>query len=138
MRQSHAVLADTVLATHVLFVTFVVFGLMLIVVGGVRQWGWVRNTWFRLIHLASIGVVVLQAWLGMICPLTTLEMWLREQFGQSQYKGSFIQHWLEQLLYYDAPTWLFVAAYTSFGLLVSIAWFRYPPRLLGRTDHKST
>ena len=33
-----------------------------------------RHLWFRLAHLTAIAVVVLQAWFGVICPLTTLEM----------------------------------------------------------------
>ncbi len=48
--------ADALLALHVSFVAFVIFGLVLIVVGGLRGWGWVRNRWFRIAHLAAIGV----------------------------------------------------------------------------------
>ena len=120
-------LADLVLVMHVLFVGFVVVGLLLIVLGGFRGWNWVRNVWFRIAHLAGIGVVVLQAWLGVVCPLTTLEMWLRRQSGGPYYQGGFIEFWLKQLLYYDAPAWVFVAAYTLFGLLVAVSWARFPP-----------
>ena len=120
-------LADLVLVMHVLFVGFVVVGLLLIVLGGFRGWNWVRNAWFRIAHLAGIGVVVLQAWLGVVCPLTTLEMWLRRQSGGAHYQGSFIEFWLKQLLYYDAPAWVFAAAYTLFGLLVAVSWARFPP-----------
>lgn len=37
------VLADLVLVVHVAFIAFVIFGLVLVWVGGWRRWGWVRN-----------------------------------------------------------------------------------------------
>ena len=128
MRNSYPMLADAVLLLHLLFVLFVVVGLVLIVAGGYLRWSWARNLWFRLVHLAGIVVVVAQSWIGLICPLTTLEMWLREQAGQTAYAGSFIQHWVSRVLYYDAPTWMFMLAYSLFGCLVVIAWLRFPPQ----------
>ncbi len=58
--------ADAILVLHTLFVAFVVLGLVCIVVGGILGWRWVRNRWFRYAHLAAIGVVVLQSWLGAL------------------------------------------------------------------------
>jgi hypothetical protein len=124
-----ALLADAVLLLHLGFVIFVVAGLLLVALGGLRHWQWVRNGWFRLAHLVAIAVVVSQAWLGRICPLTILEMWLRRQAGEAGYEGSFIQHWAGELLYYSAPPWVFIAVYTGFALLVLAAWFTVPPRL---------
>lgn len=124
----YSTLADITLITHVLFVAFVVMGLVLILIGGWRGWGWVRHPWFRLVHLVGIGIVVVQAWFGVICPLTTLEMWLRSRAGDAVYQGSFIQHWLQTLLYYDAPAWVFVLCYSLFGLLVAVSWFAVRPR----------
>jgi len=121
-------LADSILVTHVLFVGFVVGGLALTLIGGAIGWKWVRNPWFRSAHVAAIGVVVLQAWLGVICPLTTLEMRLRERAGDPTYEGSFIAHWLQKLLYFDAPTWVFIVCYTLFGAAVVASWLRFPPR----------
>ena len=120
--------ADTLLLVHFLFVLFVVLGLLLILIGGVLAWSWVRNPWFRWAHLAAIGIVVLQSWLGKICPLTTWEMMLRAKAGDAVYAGSFIAHWMGKLLYYQAPFWVFAVAYTLFGLLVVLAWFWVRPR----------
>ena len=113
---------------HVLFVAFVVGGLLLTLWGGHLGWAWIRNIWFRWAHVAAIGVVVAQSWVGMICPLTTLEMWLRNQVGEPTYEGSFIQYWLHRILYLDMPAWAFIAAYTIFALLVVWAWTRFPPK----------
>lgn len=123
----YLILADSVLALHVLFVVFVVLGLVLTVIGGMRQWRWIRNLWFRLIHLAGIGVVVAQVWAGVVCPFTTLEMWLRARTGEVGYQGSFIQHWLQGFLYYDAPMWVFALVYTFFAFLVILVWVLLPP-----------
>lgn len=121
-------LADAILILHVSFVVFVVLGLVAIYLGYWRGWSWVRNRAFRIAHLLAIGVVVLQAWLGAICPLTIWEMKLRQMAGAATYSGSFIQYWLHNLLYYDAPEWVFITAYSVFGGVVLLSWFLVRPR----------
>jgi hypothetical protein len=128
MENIYQILADGILFLHVLFVVFVLAGQLLIVLGAYQGWSWIRNWWFRIFHLGAIGIVVTQSWVSLICPLTTLEMRLRVQAGQEQYEGSFIQFWLERLLYYEAPAWVFIAGYTVFGLFVVITWFCFPPK----------
>lgn len=120
--------ADGILLLHALFVAFVVVGQLLIVAGKFRHWGWVRNPWFRVVHLLAIAVVMVQAWLGEICPLTTWEMALRARGGDSVYTGSFVVHWLQEILYYDLPLWVFAVCYTLFGALVLASWFFVSPR----------
>ena len=120
--------AELLLFTHALFVAFVVFGLLLILAGKLLAWSSVRNPWFRLAHLVAIGVVVLQSWLGVRCPLTTWEMKLREGAGDAVYPGSYISHWLEAILYFSAPEWVFMVCYTMFGALVLASWFWVRPR----------
>ena len=123
--------ADAVLLLHILFVCFVLGGLMLIICGGLCGWTWVRNPWFRLAHVAAIGIVVIQSWLGVICPLTTWEMALRTQAGGAGYEGSFIGYWLGRILYYQAPPWVFVVSYTAFAVLVLVCWLQIRPRPFG-------
>ena len=125
MNYSHV--ADLVLLIHFAIVLFVVGGLLLIVLGNFLRWSWVNRWWFRAIHLLAISVVVLESWLGIECPLTTLENWLRLQAGQGVYQGSFIQHWVHGVMFYQAPGWVFAMAYTLFALAVVAAWWRWPP-----------
>ncbi len=124
----YLLLADALLVLHVLLVAFVIFGLLAIFIGHARHWHWVRNVWFRITHLVVIGIVVLQAWLGVLCPLTAWEMALRQKAGAAGYEGSFIQHWLQTILYYSAPEWVFILAYTVFGSVVLASWFLVRPR----------
>lgn len=122
-------LADAVLLLHLGVVVFVVLGLPAIVIGNRAGWSWANEFWWRLAHLVAIGVVALQAWLGQYCPLTSLESRLRIQAGQTGYASSFIEHWVQSVLYYQAPLWVFAIIYTVFGLSVAWAWRRYPPRV---------
>ena len=122
------ILADLVLIVHTGYVAFVVFGLILIWCGRFRGWRWVCNPWFRAAHLLAIGVVVAQAWLGVDCPLTTLEDSLRHRAGDPTYEGGFIAHWLHALLYYNAPDWVFTLGYSLFGLAVLLSLVMVRPR----------
>jgi Protein of Unknown function (DUF2784) len=101
---------------------------VLVVVGNLAKWRWVNGLWFRLAHLAAIAVVVAEAVLGVTCPLTTLEVWLRAQAQVGAYSEGFVEHWVQRLLFYTAPTWVFTLAYCVFGLLVVLAWVVFPPR----------
>jgi Protein of Unknown function (DUF2784) len=123
----YQLLADVVLTLHFAVVAFVVGGVVFVILGNLAGWRWVNAFGFRLAHLAAIGFVVAEAWLGATCPLTRLEMWLRAQARGTTYSSSFVEHWVQQLLYYEAPAWVFALAYTLFGLLVVALWFRFPP-----------
>jgi hypothetical protein len=121
-------LADAVLTLHVAVVVFVVGGLFAVFVGNWRGWGWVNGLRFRVVHVALVVLVAVQSWLGVVCPLTDIEMWLRAKIGSPTYRGSFVEYWLQRLLYYEAPPWVFVLVYTLFGALVIAAWLCFPPR----------
>jgi len=120
-------LADIVLVIHFLFIAFVVLGQVLIVIGGVRHWAWVRSFRFRITHILAIAIVVLQDWLHMLCPLTVWENALRRAAGEPGYPGAFVGYWVGQVVYYEAPPWVFTVAYTLFGAIVLVSWFLVKP-----------
>lgn len=123
-----ALLADALLVLHVGVVVFVVLGTVLVLIGGRRGWRWVHGFRWRLAHVLLMGFIALQAWLGALCPLTVWEQALRRRAGQVAYGESFIEHWLSRLIFFDAPWWAFVAAYSGFAVLVLACWFTVPPR----------
>ena len=129
------VLADAVLTLHVAFIVFVVGGLVIVVVGNRRAWGWVNGWWFRAAHLAAIGFVVAESWLDWPCPFTTLEAWLRPREAAQAYSQGFIAHWLERLFAYRTPAWVFSVTDAGIGLLTLLAWWYFPPRRRG--EHPS-
>lgn len=124
----YVVAADAVLWLHAAFVLFVVAGQVVILCGWWRDWHWPRNRRFRLLHLGAIGLVVLQSWFGLVCPLTELESRLRALAGQSRYDIGFIADWVQRLLFYSAPAWVFGLLYTGFGAIVLLSFLLYPPR----------
>ena len=120
--------ADLILLLHAALATFIVSGLGFILVGNRQRWQWVNDPVFRYLHAIAISLVLLETWLGLPCPLTDLEMWLRSQAGSPGYPGSFMAYWVQRLLYHAWPPWLFGLIYTGFGALVAAAWWRFPPR----------
>ena len=125
----YSLLADIILIVHTLFILFVVLGFVLIVIGLVRDWRWVLNFWFRLAHILAIGVVTVQTVCGNYCPLTLWETQLRQAAGERFYSTSFVQYWIQRLIYYDVPLWIFSIVYGVFTLLVLFAWMVRPPKL---------
>jgi hypothetical protein len=117
-------LADLVLVFHIFIAGFIVLGLILVWAGALTGWRWVRNPWFRYLHLAAIACVAAEALLGTACPLTVWEDLLR---GGAR-PETFIGRWVARLLYYNAPEWVFTAAYCAWAA-ASLATLRLvPPR----------
>lgn len=127
-------LADFVLALHFALASFLALGLAAILVGGQLGWQWVRGRTFRIAHLAGLAVVAAEALIGMACPLTELESWLRRGAeGQGGYEGGgyqsgFVAHWLGRMLFYDFDERVFAAAYLAALGLTVWAWRKWPPR----------
>jgi len=103
----HSFLADTVLALHLAFIVFVVFGGLL----GLR---WRRAA---LLHLPAF---VWGVWIELtagVCPLTPLENRLRRAAGEAGYEGGFIEHYVVPLVY---PVGITPEAQMGLGVLLLI------------------
>jgi hypothetical protein len=121
-------LADAVVAFHTTFVGFVVFGQLLILAGWPFGWRWVRNPWFRVIHLLCIGIVASEAACGVTCPLTLWERDLRGMSGQSV-NDSPIGWFFNSILFFNMPREFFTWIHISFGALVLGTFLLVPPWL---------
>jgi len=136
----YSILADAIAALHFGYVAFVVFGMLLILLGIAFSWNWVRNFWFRAVHFLMIAVVVGEALGGATCPLTVWEHQLRIAAVESdggdsaaidptQPPESFVGLWVHRLMFFTAPTWVFTSCYCLFGAAVLAALILAPPRL---------
>jgi len=125
----HLVLANLVLFTHALLVFFLVGGIVLVWIGYWRQWHWVRNPWFRLIHLVMMTCVVIQTMAGKLCPLTILEYNLRVKGGAPTLLPgeACIPYWINRIIFLNLPGWTFLALYTSFLILFLLSWWLIRP-----------
>jgi Protein of Unknown function (DUF2784) len=86
--------ADAVLLLHLAFVAFVVLGGFLVL-------RWRKLAWA---HLPAVAWGVLVEFSGWICPLTPLEIVLRQAAGDAAYAGDFVEHYIVALLYPESLT----------------------------------
>jgi hypothetical protein len=126
MRPLFAGFADVILVLHAVVVLFNVGAVPVIWVGYIRGWSFVRNFYFRIIHLLLIGIVAAESVLGMMCPLTIWEGALR---SGPRHPNGFIAHWLHQLLFYDFPAWVFTVAYLLFFIIVVVTFYSVRPQV---------
>src|SRR5260370_11893277 len=122
------VMADIVVAVHAAYVAIVVVGFAAILIALAAQWRWVRNFYFRAAHLAMILLVCAEALVGTSCPLTRLENALRLRGGETGYARDFIGYWIDWLIFYSAPPWVFTTVYLTFGMLVLFTLWFIPAR----------
>ena len=115
--------ADALLVLHFAIVVFIAGGLILIWFGAALRWAWVRNPWFRYLHLGAIAFVALEAIIGMTCPLTVWEDALRGGGAGA----SFVGRWVRFLLYYQAPEWVFTALYVAWTAATLVTLRLVPP-----------
>ena len=122
------ILSDIVAVLHAAYVAFVTLGFALIAIGIAMRWEWVRAFWFRAAHLGAIALVSVESLIGAGCPLTTLEDRLRNMSGETAHSHDFVGYWVDRLIFYNFPSWVFVVIYATFGILVAIAFILAPPR----------
>jgi hypothetical protein len=127
----YSFLADVVVAAHVGYVAYIVLGQLIIIIGSGLKWQWVRNPWFRFIHLLMIAIVCVEEAMGWRCPLTIWEHSLRQLAGETVVGGSFMGRFLHDLLYIDDvwPEKAIQVLHVAFGVLVTQAFIMCPPRM---------
>jgi hypothetical protein len=114
--------ADLVVIVHLIFAGFVAFGFFSRVVGSIFGWAWTYGKGFRITHLTCILFVALEGLLGVACPLTILENQLLHEAGEGGYHRSFMGRLANQLLFYDAPEWVFTLTYVALAILSILAY----------------
>ena len=115
--------ADALLVVHFAIAAFIAGGLVLVWIGAAAGWGWVRNPWFRYVHLAAIVLVALEGVAGYACPLTVWEDLMRGGLRPE----SFVGRWVYAALYYRAPEWVFAALYVAWAAATLATLKLVPP-----------
>jgi Protein of Unknown function (DUF2784) len=117
-------LSQAILAVHLVVIAFNVAGLIAIPVGAALGWRWVRVRWWRALHVASWAVVAVQAALGRACFLTLLQ----DELTGSGAQPPLIERWVERVIYWPLPIWVFSAIYTMLFAAVIGLWWAVPTR----------
>jgi hypothetical protein len=86
--------ADAVLLLHLAFVLFVVLGGFLVL----------RRPKLAWLHVPAALWGALIEFVGWICPLTPLEVALRQAAGSAGYSGDFLEHYLVAVMYPEGLT----------------------------------
>lgn len=121
--------ADCILIFHFMYVSYILFGILFIIIGFIFHKKAIRNPIFRWTHLGALGIVIAETFLGIFCPLTELEASLRNAAGDSfLYPKGFIAYWVHRILFYDWPAWVFSLLYLMIFLLMIILLILIPPR----------
>jgi hypothetical protein len=115
---SDAVIAETILVVHFAIIAFNVVGLFVIPIGAALRWRIVRIAWLRLLHLAILATVAGQAVAGRACFLT---VWQNELTGNRTAPEPMIAHWIDGLIYWNLPIWVFAIIYCAvFAYVVAL------------------
>jgi hypothetical protein len=114
--------ADLVVLVHLAFVAFVVLGGLLVL----------RRPWVAWIHLPAALWGALIEFGGWICPLTPLEVALRQSAGEAGYSGGFIEHYVVALLYPEALTRELQIAFGALVVLVNACLYFALARRMAR------
>ena len=110
-----SLLAETVLFAHLVVIAFNALGLVVIPVGAWLGWRIVRIAWLRLLHLGSLAVVAGQALAGRACFLT---IWQNRLTGGASSLPPLVMRWIDGLIYWNLPLWVFAGLYTAVFLYV--------------------
>ena len=122
--------ADLILLIHFLFVAFVVLGFIFIWIGYFTKQKFAKNAKFRICHILAMGIVLCESLVGMICPLTEWENYLRVRGGQDQvYETSFMKEWIHKIMFFDFSELTFVIVYALFFAVILLTFWVIPPDL---------
>jgi hypothetical protein len=136
MSRGYGTAADAIVVFHFCYVLFAVGGELLILLGWLLHWRWIRNPAFRVVHLGAVVLVAVEALIGVLCPLTEWEYRLRLLSGQTfEEEIPFMARLVRRIIFYDFPAWVFTLTYILFALLVASTFLLAPPRRKKRTGN---
>ena len=117
------IFSEIVLLFHFCIFLFITLSFFLIPLGYYLKWEWVKNKYYRLIHLVLMVIIFIETILGFMCPLTILENFLRNDIEINNK----ITQIIHQIMYWDLPTYQFIILYLLSLLYLIFLWFFFKP-----------
>ncbi len=108
---SARVFADLILLVHFAFVLVAIFGGLAVL----------YRRWLAWVHLPIVAWATLINLAGWVCPLTPLEIRLRQAAGEAGYAGGFVEHYLLPVLYPALDPMLPAGWQAHLGLIAGLA-----------------
>ncbi len=100
-------MATGVLSLHAAYIAWVIFGAFF-----TRD-----RPRVAALHVATLVYGMIVEIFGFWCPLTALETWLEVRGNLPAYRGAFLLHYLDMVVYPDIPPNLFVAGAVAVCIL---------------------
>ena len=117
------IFSEIVLLFHFCIFLFMILSFFLIPIGYYQKWTWVKNKYYRSIHLVLMGIIFMETILGFMCPLTILENFLR---NDTEINNK-ITHIIHQIMYWDLPSYQFIILYLLSLLYLIFLWCFFKP-----------
>jgi hypothetical protein len=120
-------LANLTAAAHLAYFAGVVIAFACIVFGP-TQWTWTRNIWFRLAHIAAVGIVLVENTFGFACLLNAAEWQLRTSTTGAPEATTGVGSILDGLLFHVISGRVLNGLWWLFGVLAITLLIVRPPR----------
>lgn len=124
----YRITADLIVVIHFLWILFMLWGAGRTIWAVIkREKRFLGSMWLRSLHLGGILFVAFFIIIRKPCPLTIWEIRLREISGVESYTGSFIIHYIEQIVYPSVPAWIVNIPSILIGCIILFFYIIYPP-----------
>ncbi len=117
-------IADLILIIHFIIVFFIISLFVLVPYGYSKKWAWVNNKKIRYTHLFLMTFVTIESFIGIVCPLTVLENYLRGTITNQ----TFLSKYLSKIIFFNFPSTFFLTLYSLGFLIAVLLSFKYPPQ----------
>ncbi|MBN1695266.1 DUF2784 family protein [candidate division WOR-3 bacterium] len=133
----YKIIADMIVVLHFFWIIFMLLGFSFTIYG--FFWKKFFDWWlFRTLHLSGILFVGLLTLLQRFCPLTILENLSRAKYSpDSTYPGSFIVHYIENLVYPDVNQTLLRLGTVLIAIFILVVYIIRPPKKIKKLLKKN-
>ncbi len=117
------VFANIISVLHFCIFLFITLCCLLIPLGYKLKWNWVKIRKLRLLHVIMMGFITIETILGIVCPLTSLEIFLRDE----NKVGNILNKIIHEIMYWDLPASYFIIIYVLCFLYLIFLWIYFKP-----------